>query len=133
MPVVGSHDAALVGESLVQLVEVDELVALGKEASPDKPHLSFNLPRLLSAGGRAGHRLEQVVGGQVLEPAIEDLIPAREHFAFDRLQIVSMPPDTKPPSFPPYFSISLTWYKIVFPIYKRQNTLSTKLCGICCR
>lgn len=59
-----------------------------KEAMPHHTDLTLYLSLLPPGGRGAGNRIEEVVGGQVLESPVEDPVLAHQHFGYHGLQIV---------------------------------------------
>src|SRR5512138_1454275 len=96
MLVAGCQLPALVGKPLVQFLKAGKLPPLVEEALPDKPNLLLDLPLLPAGGWRAGHRLEQVMGGHGNEPTVEDPFLPHQHLADHCLQVVIDPFATGP-------------------------------------
>ena len=79
---------AFVRQPFVQFLKTGKGSALGKETFPDDTDLILYLAFLPSGGGGAGNQIEEVVGCQVLEAAVEDSVFAHQYFGNYGLQVV---------------------------------------------
>jgi len=79
---------AFLRQPFIEFFQGGKTTAFGKKTLSDHADLILHLAFLPAGGGGAGHQVKQIMGSQILEPAVEDPVLAQQHLADHRLQVV---------------------------------------------